>query len=99
MLESKSNLLVQLNVGDLQQLIQDAVKAELENFKNLILNDSNDSEKESDIISREEVAKLLKISYCSLYHWNKKGILKAKKIANRVYYLRSDVMNKLNSVA
>lgn len=96
MIDSKSNFLVHLSVGDLQQLIQEAVKMELENFKNLIQKKSNDSNEQSDIVSREEVSKLLKVSYCSLYHWNKKGILKAKKIGSRVYYLKSDVMSKLD---
>ncbi|MXO06168.1 AlpA family transcriptional regulator [Flavobacterium sp. HBTb2-11-1] len=99
MIENKTSLLVQLNVNDLQQLIQEAVKNELENLKNLIKPISKDSENESNIISREEVSKLLKISYCSLYHWNKKGILKAKKIGSRVYYLKSDVMSKLNQAS
>lgn len=99
MIENKGNLLVTLNIGDLQQLIQEGVKCELENFKNLIQTNLKDSENESKIISRKEVSELLKVSYCSLYHWNKKGILKAKKIANRVYYLKNDVYDKLNTVA
>lgn len=99
MIENKANLLVTLNIGDLQQLIEEAIKNQLETFKNLIQTNSKDSENESKIISRKEVSELLKVSYCSLYHWNKKGILKAKKISNRVYYLKSDVYEKLNAVA
>lgn len=101
MIDNKANLLVQLNVGDLKQLIGEAVKGELENLKNLIQTNSKNSKKESEeeLLTREQVSKLLKVSYTTLFHWNNDGILPAQKINSRVYYLRSEVMQKLKKVA
>ncbi|EQB90586.1 helix-turn-helix domain-containing protein, partial [Elizabethkingia anophelis] len=50
--------------------------------------------------TREETAKLLKVSFPTLFHWNKDGKLKAKKLGKRVYYSKEDVkeaLNKLNN--
>ena len=99
MMLNKANLLVQLNVGDLQQLITDAVKQELQKIAEVIKLNPKESEKESDLLTRDETAKLLKVSTTSLFIWNRDSILKAKKIGRRVYYLKSEVMSKLNAVA
>jgi len=99
MILKKENLLVQLNVSDLQQLIREAVKSELENITEVFTTRKKDSEEESEIISRIDVCKLLKVSTTTLFLWNKNNILKAKKIGNRVYYFKSDVMDKLKSLA
>lgn len=99
MMLNKANLLVQLNVGDLQQLITDAVKQELQKIAEVIKLNPKEAEKESDLLTRDETAKLLKVSTTSLFIWNRDSILKAKKIGRRVYYLKSEVMSKLNAVA
>ncbi len=96
MVQNKENLLVQLSVGDLQQLIQEAVKEELQKINELI--QLNPKTETPELLTREETAKLLHVSYTSLYHWNNNGILKAKKISKRVFYFRSDVMDKLNNI-
>jgi predicted DNA-binding transcriptional regulator AlpA len=90
----KNTLLVQLSAGDLADLIKDCVAVEIQKFKNFIQLTLNKTE-ETEIISRKEASELLKVSYPTLYHWNKNNILKTNKIGNRVYYLRSDVMDKL----
>jgi hypothetical protein len=99
MTENKANLLVQLCVGDLQQLIQEAVKNELEKITKVIQMTPKDSENESNIITREQTAKMLNVSLTTLYFWNKNKILEAKKINSRVYYLKDKVLEKLNAVA
>lgn len=95
MIENKENLLVQLNVGDLQQLITEAVKQELKKITEVIKMNPKDSENESNIISRTETAKLLGVSLTTLFIWNRDSILKAKKIGRRVYYLKDEVLSKL----
>ncbi len=98
MIKDKANLLVTLNIADLQQLIQEAVKGELENFKTLIQINQKDSENKSNLLTRDETAKLLKVSFTSLFHWAKKEILIPKKLGRRVYYLKSEVYERLNAV-
>ena len=97
MIQNKENLLVQLSVGDLQQLISEVVKEEITKITKVIqLQPQKDA---PELLTREEVAKILKVSYTTLFHWNNSGELSAKKIGKRVYYQRSIIMDKLNNVA
>lgn len=54
---------------------------------------------EAEILTREQTKDLLGISYVSLWKYNKEGLLKAKKVKGRVFYLRQDINNMLNQVA
>lgn len=97
MIENKQNLLVTLNVGDLKKLIQEAIKDELKNFTNQIQTSTIPDKDESDILlTREEASKILKVSYTTLFNWNKDGILPIEKLGKRVYYPKSRIMKKLN---
>lgn len=42
-------------------------------------------------ITRKDLADLFSVSTVTISDWTKKGILKAYKIANRVYYKREEV--------
>lgn len=89
----KENMLVQLSVGDLQQLIKEAVKEELQTVKDLI---PSTSKKEApELLTREQVCKLLHVSTTTLFNWNRDGILLHKKVGSRVYYQRSLIMDRL----
>lgn len=46
-------------------------------------------------ITGKELEKELKISSVTRWEWGKKGILNPRKIANRVYYLRSEIKELL----
>jgi excisionase family DNA binding protein len=93
MTESKANLLVQLNVGEFQQLIQEAVKIELQKITSLITEKPN--EKENELLTRKEVCKLLNVSETTLFHWNNDNTLPAQKIGSRVYYQKAHIMERL----
>nr|WP_314834549.1 helix-turn-helix domain-containing protein [uncultured Flavobacterium sp.] len=93
MMQNKSNLLVQLSVGDLQQLISEAVKEEITKITKVI--QLQPKTETPELLTREEVAKILKVSYTTLFHWNNSGELSAQKIGKRVYYQRSIIMDKL----
>ena len=99
MQKPNNEMLVQLTANDLILLIKEAVKEEISKITDVIKLNSKESETDSVLLTREETAKLLRVSTTSLYLWNRDKILENKKISNRVYYLKSDVMNKLNSVA
>lgn len=97
MVQNKSNLLVQLSVGDLQQLISEAVKEEIAKITKVI---QLQPQKETpELLTRDEVAKILKVSFTTLFNWNNDGTLRNKKIGKRVYYQRNLIMDKLNPVA
>ncbi|MGK4566924.1 helix-turn-helix domain-containing protein [Flavobacterium sp. 3HN19-14] len=53
----------------------------------------------NELLTREETSKLLKVSFTTLFHWNNDSTLPAHKIGRKVFYLRNEVMNKLNNAA
>jgi hypothetical protein len=87
----------QITKWDLKQIIKEAVASELQNFN--LNKPHSDTSTEDDLLTREEAKKLLKTSYTSLWKYDREGLLPARRIAGRVYYLKSDLFNVLNSVA
>jgi hypothetical protein len=98
-INKNNEMLVQLSASDLFQLIKQAVKEEMDCITDAIKLNPKESENENDFLTREETAKLLKVSTTTLFLWNRDSILKANKIGRRVYYSKSEVYNKLNLVA
>ena len=99
MTNENTKLLVQLSVRDLQQLIKEAVKDELQMITSVVQLNPREKNNEPELLTRKQTAELLKVSETTLFLWNRDKVLEHKKLNNRVYYLRSNVMNKLNSVA
>lgn len=50
-------------------------------------------------LTKEEVKRLCEVCDATLWHWNKKGYLKAIKVGNRVRYRQSDVRRILEGGA
>lgn len=93
----KSIQVFQLTIEDLSLIISKAVANELQKVSTLIT--PKPTQKENELLSREETSKLLKVSFTTLFNWNREKVLEAKKLGKKVYYLKSDVLNKLNNVA
>jgi hypothetical protein len=49
----------------------------------------------NDLLTREEVSKLLKCDLSTIHNWTKKGFLKSYGINGRVYYKLEEVENAL----
>ena len=64
-------------------------------------NQENEKEKSgTNIMTRGEVLKLLKISETTLFLWKRAGKIKAHTIGRRVFFKQQDVMDALeNNVA
>ena len=80
----------QLSIEELSTIIKEAVASEFNvslKQKTLKNDDSN------ELLTREEVCKMLKVSNTTLFNWNNEGILKNYKVGRRVYYKREDVIN------
>ena len=50
---------------------------------------------EDELLTRQEVANLLKIDLSTLHHWTKSGILTKYGIGKRVYYKKNEVNNAI----
>lgn len=96
-MEMKSIQVFQLTIEDLSLIISEAVANELQKVSTLIT--PKPTQKENELLSRDETSKLLKVSFTTLFNWNREKVLEAKKLGKKVYYLKSDVLNKLNNVA
>ena len=55
-------------------------------------------ENDNELLTRDETAKLLKISLVTLHYWVKKDIIPAYRIGNKVRFKRFEIMNALQSM-
>ena len=81
----------QISLDEFMGMIDEKISQALEK----ISNSKNTDETKKDFYTRNETAKLLGVSYTTLFLWNNKGILTANKIGNRVYYSKNEVLSKL----
>lgn len=86
-------MIVTLTVGQLEEIIRNVLSVELQKQ---ISSTPTGTEKESDeLLTREAVSKMLKVSFPTLWSWDKNGILMAKRMGTRVFYEKADVMAQL----
>ncbi|WP_370477079.1 helix-turn-helix domain-containing protein [Tamlana flava] len=62
-----------------------------------ILKQNFEPKEPDELLTAKELENELKISPTTRCVWQKKGILKPKKIGNRTYYLRSEIKELLNN--
>lgn len=86
----KSIQMVGISPQELQDAISQDVKNHLEALK------SNFEPKTPiELLSRREVAELLKIDLSTVHNWVKKGKLKSYGIGGRVYFKRTEIESAL----
>ena len=89
---TKENIQFSLvNVDELMTMLDEKINQALEKFQG----STNNAIPEKEFYTRDEVAKLLNVSYATLHNWKKEGILEPVKIGNRVYYPKIEVFSKL----
>lgn len=93
----KTLQITEIDRKDLITIIEEAVASQLQNLANN--RTQAESSTENELLTREEAKNLLKTSYTSLWKYDREGLLPAKRIAGRVYYLKSDLYNLLNGAA
>lgn len=71
----------------------------LERIESAILNNSNSPQPtpsiEDELITRKDVAKMLRVSLVTISDWVDKGVLKAYKMGNRVYFKPEEIKSSL----
>ena len=87
----------QLSVEDLSTMIRQSVATELKKVSDLITKTPKD-ENSDKALTRDEVCKLLDVSYTTLHNWNRDGILVNQKHGRRVYYSKASVMSMFNNL-
>jgi Helix-turn-helix domain len=74
----------------LVNLIDEVVKRQLEDLKK-----SYQPKEPNEYLTRNNVAELLSVDLSTVHNWTKKGILHAKQIGGRVFYLREEIENAI----
>jgi len=89
---ANSTTLIQSSPEQLAELIDAKVKERLEALKNVLQKkDAND-----ELLTRDEACEFLQINPSTLWHWQKRGKVKAYGISgNRRYYKRSELIEAL----
>ncbi|UYW02087.1 helix-turn-helix domain-containing protein [Flavobacterium agricola] len=85
--------IIQVTPEQLKQVVQDAVKIELEQYLK-----NPEPQKEDELLTREETAELLKVSLATLDRWSKNGKMQPLKIQHKVYFKKSDIEKALKPV-
>ena len=80
---------------DLERLVKEALSSEFQKMMGMLNNLENNKNK-SDLMTREEVSKLLNVSLVTLHNWEKKKVLVSRKVGGRVLYLRDEVYSQFN---
>ena len=83
-----------INVNDLLEKIGQVIDSKLS-----LVAAQTSKENQSKFITRQEVAKLLKISLPTLNEWTKLGWLQSYKLGNRVLYKQDEIELAVSKVA
>ncbi len=81
---------VQVTPEQLQESILRGVKDQLD-----VLKKEYQPREPDALLSRHEVAELLRVDISSVHNYSKRGILKRHSIGNRILYKRSEVLDSL----
>ena len=65
-----------------------------EEIKALIL-DINDSEKDTELITRSKAAEILCVSLTTLHDWSVRGIIPSYRIGTRIRYKKKEILDAL----
>lgn len=80
------------SVSELETALKKVLTEILENRHHL--QPSHDAD---ELITREETAKILRVTLPTLHNWTKRGLIPHYKVSSRVRYKRNEVMNLFTS--
>lgn len=81
---------IQVTPEQFQQAILEGVRIQIESLKK-----DFQPKEPVDLLTRNEVAKLLKVDLSTVHNWTVKGKLKPYGLGNRIYYKRSEIEQSL----
>ena len=96
-MENNQINVVQVPLNVMASTIREIIISELQKVKELISTTPKD-ENSDKALTRDEVCKLLDVSYTTLHNWNRDGILVNQKLGRRVYYSKASVMSMFNNL-
>ncbi|WP_339686648.1 helix-turn-helix domain-containing protein [uncultured Nonlabens sp.] len=89
--------LIQVRDVTLEELAE-AVSEKLMTKIRLYMNQADESKDHDTYLTREEAAQYLSISLGTLWSWTKKGLFKSRRLGNKIYYLKADLKNAIQTI-
>jgi excisionase family DNA binding protein len=90
----KQNILIEISVSELEISVKKWIWDVLLEFQK----NEGKSKSNSELLTRNEVSKLLNVTLATLHNWNKQGKLTPKKIGTRILYSKEQVMYALEDI-
>ena len=89
--------LLSISLNELRKVVRDVINEAFDmRLKNLP--QEPQAESEDQLLTRMETAKLLHVSLFTLRVWERRGVLRPRRISRRVLYLKADVMSALKRI-
>lgn len=83
----KEMLLIQMTPEELKEIVYATVKEVLSEIR-----EEQKHEEPDTLLTRKEVAKLLRISLTTVHFWSRDGKLRSYRNGRKVYYKRNEVL-------
>lgn len=83
--------LIPIQINEFKELIKQCVKSELDNSES----SAKENQNPDDLISIQEVQKLLSVSKVTIHKWKNSGLLPYHKLNRRLYFKKQEVLNSL----
>ncbi|WP_159800733.1 helix-turn-helix domain-containing protein [Flavobacterium sp. MK4S-17] len=88
-------LLHEISPEDLQEMIRQAVREELNSFLSELKVQKDDSDV---LLSRAEASELLKVSLTTLWNWTKSNKVISYGMGNRIFYKKKELLESLTKL-
>ncbi|MBU3661479.1 MAG: helix-turn-helix domain-containing protein [Flavobacteriales bacterium] len=79
----------------LAELISESVKTQIQEL--LTATNKQQPTDEKELLTRKEAKELFKVSYPTIHSWMNNGIIKPKKVGNKTFFLKSELMQVVES--
>jgi len=88
----KKNIL-DMQVDELKNIISQTVREEI-----LKINSPDSKFEQEEFLTRNETARILSITLVTLHDWTKKGIIPGYRIATRIRYKKTEIIEALQKI-
>ena len=93
-MENKLIQIQEVTVEELAEVISQKLMPKIK----LYLERVEESKDHDTYLTREEAAQYLSISLGTLWSWTKKGLFKSRRLGNKIYYLKADLKNAIQTI-
>jgi hypothetical protein len=90
-MQRNSTIITEINPSELIEIFNSVMVKHLKEFKNDLLNQKENE----NLLTREQVLKLLQINPTTLWNYQNKGKIKVYKFEGKSYFKRSEIMESL----